>query len=70
MLETLGAFVPRTLDGLFSILTAPLELLDKLLSPLGDLSCPSFRDLTLEGENLHDKLLDKYPGAGKAGFAF
>ncbi|KAI1812849.1 Chloroperoxidase [Poronia punctata] len=68
-LTILKTFVPNSLSTVVKLLEAPLKLVNKaLLSPLLDLSCPAFKDLTLGGEDLYNGLLNKYPGAKQNGF--
>jgi hypothetical protein len=69
-LEIVKTFAPNSLSTLFSTLTTPLKLIDDaLLDPILDLSCPDWTDLSVNGTDLLDYLLDTYPGASKGGFA-
>ena len=69
-LELVKAFAPNSLSTLFATLGKPLKLLnDALLDPILDLSCPPMRELQKDGNDILAKLLDKYPGAKRSGFA-
>jgi hypothetical protein len=70
VLETVKAFVPDTLSGLFSVLEVPLQLLDEAVAPLVNLGCPAFGNLTLNGTDLFTGLQNIYPGAARSGAAF
>ncbi|KAI1746960.1 Chloroperoxidase [Xylaria castorea] len=69
-LTALKTFAPNSLSTIVKLIGPPLELVDNVLTtPLLDLSCPAFTDLTLGGEDLWSALLDRYPGAKQSGIA-
>lgn len=71
VLQVVKTFAPNSLSSLFKTLELPLKLVnDAVLNPLLDLSCPEFKDLTMDGKDFLTGLMDKYPGAAKSGFAF
>ncbi|KAK8055643.1 hypothetical protein PG993_000870 [Apiospora rasikravindrae] len=71
VLQVVKTFAPNSLSTLFKTLEAPLKLVnDAVLDPLLDLSCPEFKDLSMDGQDFMAGLMDKYPGAAKSGFAF
>ncbi|KAK7923484.1 Cloroperoxidase [Apiospora marii] len=71
VLQVVKTFAPNSLSSLFKTLELPLKLVnDAVLNPLLDLSCPEFKDLTMDGKDFLTGLTDKYPGAAKSGFAF
>lgn len=71
VLQVVKTFAPNSLSSLFKTLELPLKLVnDALLNPLLDLSCPEFKDLTMDGKDLLAGLTEKFPGAAKSGFAF
>ena len=69
-MEVIQGFAPKALTNIVSILTVPLALLGKALGPIGTLNCPEFGSMALNGKDLYDALLSRYPGAKKSGFAF
>ncbi|KAK6863781.1 oxidase [Apiospora arundinis] len=71
VLQVVKTFAPNSASSLFKTLEAPLKLVnDAVLNPLLDLSCPAFKDLSMDGKDFLTGLMDKYPGAAKSGFAF
>lgn len=71
VLEIVKTFTPDSLSSLFKTLEVPLKLInDAILDPILDLSCPAFKDMTVDGTDLLTGLLNKYPGASKSGYAF
>lgn len=69
-LEIVKTFAPNSLSTLFSSLTTPLRLInDALLDPVLDLSCPDWKDLSVNGTDFLSYLLKTYPGASKGTFA-
>lgn len=69
-LEVVKTFAPNSLSTLFQTLETPLQLIDDaILSPLLDLSCPEYADLSMNGTDLFTYLKDTYPGASKGDFA-
>ncbi|KAH6653017.1 oxidase [Truncatella angustata] len=69
-LEIVKTFAPNSLSTIFSTLSTPLQLInDAILDPILDLSCPTFTDLSVNGTDLLDVLVDTYPGARKGNFA-
>ncbi|KAI0202921.1 Chloroperoxidase [Astrocystis sublimbata] len=69
-LTVLKTFAPNSLSTIFKVIQAPLKLVNKVVkSPLLDLSCPAYKDLTLGGKDLWSALLDRYPGAKRNGIA-
>lgn len=60
---------PNALSSVLATLAAPLELLGQVVSPLLDLDCPVFEDLTLGGTDYWSYVMDTYPGASKSGSA-
>lgn len=71
VLQVVKTFAPNSLSSLFQTLELPLKLVnDAVLSPLLDLSCPAFKDMSMDGKDFLTGLMDKYPGAAKSGFAF
>ncbi|KAI8951280.1 Chloroperoxidase [Xylaria longipes] len=70
-LTALKTFVPTSLSTVIKLVEPALELItDVLATPLLELSCPAFKDLTLGGEDLWSALLERYPGARQSGMAF
>lgn len=54
---------PNSLSSLFSIVATPLRLItDALDIALLDLSCPTFKELTVGGESFTKGLQKKFPG--------
>ncbi|KAI4595204.1 hypothetical protein KJ359_007180 [Pestalotiopsis sp. 9143b] len=69
-MEVVKTFAPNSLSSLFDTLAKPLELLnDAILDPLLDLSCPAWKDLTVNGTDFLSYAQDKFPGASKGQFA-
>lgn len=67
-LEVVKTFAPNSLSSLFKTLEKPLSLVtDTLAAPLLDLGCPEYKDLEAGGSDLFSELLDRFPGAKKAG---
>ncbi|KAI1342939.1 Chloroperoxidase [Xylariaceae sp. FL0016] len=69
-LEVVKTFAPNSLSTLFKALETPLSLInDAIADPILDLACPVFDDLKMDGTDLWDGLLGRYPGAEKSGAA-
>lgn len=69
-LEIVKTFAPNSLSSLFSTLATPLKLInDAILDPILDLSCPTWGDLSVNGTDFMDYLVNTYPGASKGTFA-
>ncbi|KAH7197292.1 Chloroperoxidase [Fusarium flagelliforme] len=62
--EAVKTASPNALSSLFSIVATPLRLVtDALDIALLDLSCPTFKELTVGGESFTKGLQKKFPGA-------
>lgn len=69
-LEIAKTFGPNSLSTLYKLLSVPAGILtDALSTPLLDLSCPVYADLSNQGDDIAASLLATYPGAQKAGSA-
>ncbi|KAK6216308.1 hypothetical protein LQW54_003699 [Pestalotiopsis sp. IQ-011] len=69
-LEIAKTFGPNSLSTLYKLLSVPAGILtDALSTPLLDLSCPVYADLSDQGDGIAASLLATYPGAQKAGSA-
>ncbi|EED17824.1 oxidase, putative [Talaromyces stipitatus ATCC 10500] len=65
--EVVKTVSPNVLTNIFSTIAAPLELItNALATPLLDLACPAFKDITYNGEPLWEGLQSAFPGAGWA----
>ncbi|KAI7599591.1 hypothetical protein KC319_g22805, partial [Hortaea werneckii] len=55
------------LNNLYTTLEAPLELITNIIAtPLLDLSCPTWDDLTLNGQPIWATLEQEFSGANKS----
>ncbi|KAF7534854.1 heme-thiolate peroxidase [Neopestalotiopsis clavispora] len=69
-LEIAKTFGPNSLSTLYEALSVPAGVLtDALATPLLDLSCPVYADLSNNGQDIVASILATYPGAKKAGSA-
>jgi hypothetical protein len=69
-LEAVKAFAPNSLSTLFTTLAKPVQIVnDALTDPLLNLNCPAYKELEAGGNNILAGLVEKYPGAKKAGSA-
>lgn len=69
-MEVVKTMSPNSLSGLYRTLSVPLSLLtNAIATPLLDLACPAFADMTLDGQPYWQALQNIYPGALKSGGA-
>lgn len=68
--EIVKEFSPSLLSSLFKTVLLPLKAItDALETAILDLTCPALKDLTDGGTPLWEALLERFPGAKKAGSA-
>jgi hypothetical protein len=66
--EVLKTASPNFLSGIWSAIAVPLQLItNALATPLLDLACPAFADMTLDGQPFWVALENEFPGAKKSG---
>lgn len=71
VMEVLKFASPNSLSTLYTTLAGPLKALENvIMTPLLDLNCPAFKDLTVGGHELVPALLGQFPGAKMANAAF
>ncbi|ETS87214.1 hypothetical protein PFICI_01042 [Pestalotiopsis fici W106-1] len=69
-LEIAKTFGPNSLSTLYEALSVPAGILtDALATPLLDLSCPVYADLSNNGQDIIASILATYPGAKRANSA-
>lgn len=70
-MEVLKFASPNSLSTLYRTLAGPLKALENvIMTPLLNLNCPAFKDLTMDGQELVPALIGKFPGAKMANAAF
>ncbi|KAJ9249975.1 hypothetical protein DTO195F2_8345 [Paecilomyces variotii] len=71
IMEVLKFASPNSLSTLYRTLAGPLKALENvIMTPLLNLNCPAFKDLTMDGQELVPALIGKFPGAKMANAAF
>jgi hypothetical protein len=70
VMEVVKTLAPNSLSTLFSILEVPLQLITgNVRAAILNLSCPSFKDLTIGGQGFEEGIQNMFPGAAKSGGA-
>lgn len=66
-LEIVKTVSPNALTNIFATVAGPLELIaNAIATPLLDLTCPAFKDITYQGQPVWQALQGDFPGAGWA----
>lgn len=63
-MEIMKTVSPNLLSSLYATIAGPLNTINNALhTPITNLACPAFNDLTIGGQPLWKALKNKYPGA-------
>lgn len=69
--EVLKFASPNALNGLYKTLGVPLQMItNAIATPLLNLSCPAFKDLTMGGKPIWKALPEHFPGAKMGNSSF
>ncbi|KAL1998501.1 hypothetical protein VTN02DRAFT_6056 [Thermoascus thermophilus] len=69
--EVLKFASPNALSGIYATLAVPLQMItNAIATPLLNLSCPAFKDLTMGGTPIWEALQEHFPGAKMGNSSF